>query len=186
MDGKEYRQQMIKELSITLTGLDDGQVEQAVDHILQAKRIFFAGAGRAGLMMKGFAMRLMHMGFLCHVAGDATTPSIQRGDLLIVASGKAETVTSSYFVDVAKEAGARTLVITANPQGTVARKADSLLVLIAPKFRGDPDQDRFSVQPMGNRFEQSALLAADYIVKLIKEKIKLDIQVMYKNHSTLE
>ncbi|MEY8338642.1 6-phospho-3-hexuloisomerase [Lachnospiraceae bacterium 62-35] len=186
MDGKEYRNQMIDELSRTLIGLDDIQVDKMIEAIISAKRIFFAGAGRAGLMMKGFAMRLMHMGYECHVAGDATTPSIQTGDLLIVASGKAETKTSSHFVDVAKEAGAKAFVITANPQGSVAQKADGILVLIAPKFRGDPDHARCSVQPMGNRFEQSALLAADYIVKLIKEKMNLDIQVMYHNHSTLE
>ena len=99
MDGKEYRQQMLDELSRTLNDLDDREIEQAVKEITTAKRIFFAGAGRAGLMMKGFAMRLMHMGFECHVAGDATTPSIQKNDLLIVASGKAETRTSSFFVD---------------------------------------------------------------------------------------
>ena len=186
MDGTMYRQQMVNELSRTLNGLDNRQVDQAVDQIMKAERLFFAGAGRAGLMMKGFAMRLMHMGYECHVAGDATTPSIRKGDMLIVASGKAETMTSGYFVDVAKEAGARTLVITANPQGSVARKADQILTLTAPQFRGDPDPERCSVQPMGNRFEQSALLVSDYIVKLIKEKMNLDIQVMYRNHSTLE
>ena len=186
MDGKEYRQQMLDELSRTLNDLDDREIEQAVKEITTAKRIFFAGAGRAGLMMKGFAMRLMHMGFECHLAGDATTPSIQKNDLLIVASGKAETRTSSFFVDVARKAGARTLVITANPEGTVAEKADSLLILKAPKFRGDPDKERCSVQPMGNRFEQSALLVSDYIVKIIKEQMNLDIHVMYQNHSTLE
>lgn len=186
MDNERYRKQMIDELSKTLEKLDDTQVEKAIQSIMDAKRIFLGGAGRAGLMMKGFAMRLMHMGFECHVIGDATTPSIQRGDLLIIASGKAETKTSSFYVDVAKTTGASSLVITANPDGTVAKKADNVLVLTAPQFRGDPDPERCSVQPMGNRFEQSALLVTDYIVKLIKEKENIDIQVMYRNHSTLE
>jgi len=186
MDGIKYREAMLSELGHTLLGLDDIQVNTCIMEIMSANRLFFAGAGRAGLMMKGFAMRLMHMGYICHVVGDVTTPSIGKGDLLLVASGKAETMTSSYFVDAAKRAGAKTLVITANVEGTVAKKADFLLTLTAPRFRGDPETEHRSVQPMGNRFEQSVLLTGDYLVKLIKEKMNLDIHVMYKNHSTLE
>ncbi len=186
MDGKKYREAMLNELSRTLLELDEEQVETAVSEIMTAKRLFFAGAGRAGLMMKGFAMRMMHMGYICHVVGDVTTPSIQPGDLLLVASGKAETQTSGYYVDTAKKYGAKSLVITANPSGSVAQKADLLLVLMAPRFRGDLEPLHRSVQPMGNRFEQSVLLTGDYLVKLIKEKRNLDIHVMYQNHATLE
>ena len=178
--------QVKQEIDTVLDLVDETQLDAVAPLLTKEKRIFVLGAGRSGLMARAFAMRLMHMGFECHVAGDATTPSIQKNDLLIVASGKAETRTSSFFVDVARKAGARTLVITANPEGTVAEKADSLLVLKAPKFRGDPDKERCSVQPMGNRFEQSALLVSDYIVKIIKEQMNLDIHVMYQNHSTLE
>lgn len=186
MDGLKYRKELLDELGKTLMGVDGAEIEQAVQEIVNAGRIFFAGAGRAGLMMRAIAMRLMHLGYTCYVVGDVTTPSIQRGDLLIAASGKAETKTSSYYVDVAKSTGAKTLVITANPDGTVAKKADNVLVLIAPRFRGDSDPVRHSVQPMGNRFEQSVLLVGDYIVKLIKEKSNLDVHVMYENHATLE
>lgn len=41
MDGKEYRQQMLDELSRTLNDLDDREIEQAVKEITTAKRIFF-------------------------------------------------------------------------------------------------------------------------------------------------
>ena len=38
MDGKEYRQQMLDELSRTLNDLDDREIEQAVKEITTAKR----------------------------------------------------------------------------------------------------------------------------------------------------
>jgi 6-phospho-3-hexuloisomerase len=42
-------------------------------------------------MMRAFAMRLMHIGFQVHVAGDVTTPAIRGGNLLIIGSGSGET-----------------------------------------------------------------------------------------------
>src|SRR5579863_726500 len=58
-----------------------------VEAIATAKRIAIYGAGREGLQMDGFAMRLFHMGRHVHLVGDMTTPPIGPGDLLIVSSG---------------------------------------------------------------------------------------------------
>ena len=38
MDGKEYRQQMLDELSRTLNDLDDREIEQAVKEIMTGKK----------------------------------------------------------------------------------------------------------------------------------------------------
>ncbi len=54
--------------------------------IRRARRVFLGGMGRSGLMMRAFAMRLMQLGVEVHVVGDTTTPSIRRGDLLILGS----------------------------------------------------------------------------------------------------
>ena len=49
MDGKEYRQQMLDELSRTLNDLDDREIEQAVKEITTAKRIFLQEQGEQDL-----------------------------------------------------------------------------------------------------------------------------------------
>ena len=80
-----------KELEATLGSIKEEQTVQLVDCIQQAKRIFIAGRGRSGLMVNCFAMRLMHMGKKVFVVGEIVTPSIEKGDLLLIASGSGET-----------------------------------------------------------------------------------------------
>ena len=72
-------------------GLRRGDLADVVRLIGGAPRVFLAGAGRSGLVLRMAAMRLMHLGLDVHVAGDTTTPAIREGDLLIAASGSGTT-----------------------------------------------------------------------------------------------
>ena len=54
--------------------------------ILNARRIYVMGAGRSGLVAKGFAMRLMHLGFQSYVVGETITPALQKGDVIVIFS----------------------------------------------------------------------------------------------------
>ena len=47
-------------------------------------KIVCTGAGRVGLAMRGFAMRLNHLGIDAHVLGETIVPHTGPGDLLIV------------------------------------------------------------------------------------------------------
>ncbi|MGZ4892148.1 MAG: SIS domain-containing protein, partial [Halobacteriota archaeon] len=75
--------------------IDYYEVKTLVTDILAAqqnhKRLFVMGAGRSGLVVKGFAMRLMHLGFNVYVVGETVTPAVETDDLLIVISGSGET-----------------------------------------------------------------------------------------------
>ena len=73
---------VINELSRTLTSVAFEQQEKLADEILNANRVFVAGAGRSGMMARCFAMRLMHMGLNAYMVGEVVTPSIAAGDLL--------------------------------------------------------------------------------------------------------
>ena len=59
------------------------------------KRIFVTGAGRTGLIMKSFGIRLMQLGFDVFFIGDTNTPSTSKHDLLIIGSTSGETTTIS-------------------------------------------------------------------------------------------
>src|SRR5205085_8841152 len=61
--------------------LPAGAETPLIDAIVAAKRIAIYGAGREGLQMDGFAMRLAHLGLDVHVVGDMTVPPLGAGDL---------------------------------------------------------------------------------------------------------
>ena len=62
MTNKEYAEIVLKELTHTLTSIDSESAEKFVELVDGANEVFCAGAGRSGFEIKGFAMRLMHMG----------------------------------------------------------------------------------------------------------------------------
>src|SRR5215472_14739920 len=83
--------------------------------ILKARRIACYGVGREGLMMKALCMRLMHLGLDAHFVGDMTTPPIGSGDLLVASAGPGAFSTVLALQHVAQKAGARVMIITAQP-----------------------------------------------------------------------
>ena len=112
-----------------------------------AKRIVVFGLGREGLQMRGFAMRLFHMGRDVAVWGDMTTPAVGPGDLLFVSAGPGDLATAETLVDIARKAGARTALVTAQPGGELAK----------PRRRRDRDPRADD----GRRSRRRAVGAAD-------------------------
>ncbi|WP_253295844.1 hypothetical protein [Enterococcus raffinosus] len=64
METKEVAYRAAMELAETLKKIDQGQIDQLIASIKQANRIFVSGAGRSLLMLKGLAMRLMHLFYM--------------------------------------------------------------------------------------------------------------------------
>lgn len=176
--------QILIELNHTLSKLDDEAIDQLLDAILRAKRIFLAGAGRSGLIMKCFAMRLMHMGMKAFVVGEATTPGISEGDLLIIGSGSGETGSVSLFAKKAKEEQAKLGLLTVFSDSAIGRLADIKIVIRVPF---DKQNIGFaSIQPGATLFEQSLMLVLDGITVKLIEKLDLKPSVLRSNHANLE
>ena len=91
MNNQEYAKKVIDELTHTLTKIDTEDAEKFVELVDEADEVFCAGAGRSGFQIKGFAMRLMHMGKASYVVGETCTPNIKEDGLLVVCSGSGET-----------------------------------------------------------------------------------------------
>ena len=91
MEYQEYANEVLQELKKTLLSVSVNDTSAFVDLLLGAKEIFCAGAGRSGFEIKGFAMRLMHMGLNSYVVGETCTPNIDEGGLLVICSGSGET-----------------------------------------------------------------------------------------------
>lgn len=86
---------------IQLENLDD-----VVQSLHDANRIFLIGAGRTGFMIKAAAMRLMHLGYTVYVVGETNTPAISNGDLLLAASGSGTTGSIVKAAETARKSGA--------------------------------------------------------------------------------
>ncbi len=175
--------EIIKEISKATTSITDKQIIEFIQEINVAKRIFVYGTGRSGLMLKTFAMRLMQMGYISYVIGETITPSIQKGDLLIVASASGETDTVCQAVKKAKKSNIKVISITANYESTLYSLQKPLIFIeSATKFT----ISNITVQPLGSLFEQALLILFDSIIlKVVKYKSGINAS-MAKKHASIE
>jgi 6-phospho-3-hexuloisomerase len=178
-------QKVLKELETIFTQLSSQAAEHMCDEIAHARRIACYGVGREGLMVKALCMRLMHLGLDAHVVGDMTTPPIGKGDLLIVSAGPGKFSTVLALMDVAKQSGARSMVITAQRDGEAARRADVIIHLPAQTMASDLLTPS-SVLPMGSLYEISQLIFFDLISILLREKLGQTLEEMRDRHTNLE
>ncbi len=107
MNNREYAEIVCKELQAGLGAIDPAATEQFLDLLLGADEIFCAGAGRSGFQIRGFAMRLMHMGRKSYMVGETCTPNITDQGLLVVCSGSGTTKSLVNHAMKAKEVGAK-------------------------------------------------------------------------------
>ncbi len=92
---------MARRIGRIAESLSDDEVEEFVEEILRARRIYVMGAGRSGLVAKAFAMRLMHLGLSSFVVGETITPAMSVGDLIVVFSGSGRTLTVADIAETA-------------------------------------------------------------------------------------
>ena|SRR5579859_2172520 len=127
--------QALSEIDSVFAGVAADTISRMCDEILKARRIACYGVRREGLMMKALCMRLTHLGLDAHVVGDMTTPPVCERDLLIASAGPGFFSTAMALVRVAREAGACTMVVTAQPDGPTPRSADVVIELPSPVSR---------------------------------------------------
>lgn len=176
----------LAELGGVFSRLDDAQVEALVVQIAAARRVVVFGAGRERLQIMGFAMRLFHMGVLVAVEGDMTTPAVGPGDLLLVVCGPGYLSTAAALMGVARAAGARVAMITAQASGRCAGLADDILLLPAQTMADDQGAQASSVLPMGSLFEGALFVLFEVMVLRLKTRLGITAEAMRANHTNLE
>lgn len=182
--------QVTAELGTCLGNVSPDQLREAVQLIhTTSGRVFLAGAGRSGLGIRGFAMRLMHLGRAVSVVGDTTTPAITRDDLLVIGSGSGQTASLRAMAEKAERIGARILLFTIAPDSPIAQRADLVVVIPAssPKVESSGSAGAgASLQPMGSLFEQALFILFDCVILLLMEREGLTSEQMFKRHANLE
>ena len=186
MNNREYAEIVCQELHSTLTAIDPAATEQFAQLLLEAKEIFCAGAGRSGFQIRGFAMRLMHMGRQSYMVGETCTPNIREDGLLVICSGSGTTKSLVNHAMKAKEVGAKIALITINPESTIAKMADVVIEIPAVSPKSDVQGAVKSSQPMGSLFEQSEGIFMDIVIMILMEKLGLDSDTMFGRHANME
>lgn len=175
----------VADLESVIARMQDDAADALIEAILKARRICTYGAGREGLALRGFCMRLFHMGLDAHVIADMTTPPVGKGDLVIVTAGQGWLDTAETFMKIAKGAGATTAIVTAQPGGRGAKKADVKLVIPAQTLANDQGS-KVSVLPMGSLFEISEAIVFELIILKLRERVGETAASMRARHTNLE
>lgn len=165
--------------------LDETQVDNAVRVIANARRIALYGVGREGLQIKGFAMRLYHLGLNASVVGDMTTPPLGAGDLLIVSAGPGWFSTVEALMRTASLAGAETLCVTAQPDGRCPKAATHVLPVPAQTM-ADDQGPAISILPMGSLYEGAQYVLFEVMILKLRDLLGISPEAMRANHTNME
>lgn len=158
-----------------------------VDAIVAAENIFIMGAGREGIALRGFAMRLAHMGKNSSWIWDDTTVGIKEGDLFIASDGCGRVGSFKYTFEKVKKAGGRLAMFTADPDGiNVKDFADIVLFVRSQAYLVNRSDVVPTVQMMGNQYEQHLYMLCDVIVMLLVEKLNLTYENLEARHRNVE
>lgn len=172
------------EISEVFERVDPAQVAALVTELRLADRIFVAGAGRSGLVLKMAAMRLMHLGLTVHVVGETTAPAIRAGDLLLVASGSGTTGGVVKAAETAAGQGARVAAYTANPGSPLGAVA-SVVVLI-PAAQKTDHGSAVSRQYAGSLFEQVLFATSEAVFQGLWDEDTAAAEELWERHANLE
>ena len=150
------------DLRVVAEQLDHEALASLVHRIDEAPRLFVAGVGRSGAVMRAFATRLVQLGRPVHVVGDAAAPSVAQEDLIVIGSGSGATRTMIAVSEEARRRDACVAVVTGNALSPLGRSADLRLV-IPPHMPVAAEPGESVLEPMQTVFEQALLLTLDAV-----------------------
>ena len=174
---------MTSRLEETARTMDHESAGRFLNAILNAKRIYLAGAGRSGLVARAFAQRLMHLGFESYVIGETITPAFGPQDVLVAFSGSGETRSVVDACETAREIGGKICLITSTPDSHIGRIADCIVEIGNDPLKDTDIPRDFEIRqltgqyrsvsgtfaPLGTLFETAALVFSDAIVSALME-----------------
>ena len=175
----------LEDLRGVFARLRDDAAEPLLEAIVAARHIVLFGCGREGLQMRGLAMRLFHLGRSVAVWGDMTMPPVRPGDLLIVSAGPGTLASAAVLVELARKAGARTALVTAQPGSELAKRVD-VVAAIPAQTMADDQGARPSILPMGSLFEAAQMIFFELLVLQLRPRLGETAETMRARHTNLE
>lgn len=175
------------ELSEIESRISHEQIDAFMDAMIAAKKVYVCGAGRSLLMLRCFAMRLMHIGYEAYVVGDTTTPAFTEGDLLIIGSASGETTNLISIAKRAKGYGGMVGLCSIFSESSLAELADTLIRIPAYTDKlPENEENKKNSLPGGSMFEIGMLVLFDTMIISLAEKKRVATDVMFVRHANLE
>ena len=202
LDAKKLLDCAGKNISEILNMVDPAQIE--------AKRVFTAGWGRAGNIIRILGMDMSQIGKVVFCVGDNGTPSAHPGDLLIINSGSGNTKTIAVLAQQAKEQGLKVALISgAAPDASIIGKIADINVTVPRlknEFRPPIDNSKSKNKGLGERMDwglsdeqreemayaevtgyyEAAFALNEVIRKVVMEKIGAKTEDIMYYHNNLE
>jgi 6-phospho-3-hexuloisomerase len=176
---------ILGEIQATLRGVNPADLDALVAEIERAPNVFCLGAGRSGILLQAFCMRLNHLGVKAFMAGGLPCPPVGADDLIIVASGSGETRSVSAVLEQGRLAHARVALFTARRPGARSMAADVTVVIPAPTGLVNREHPQ-NLQPMRTLFEQAFFLLCEAVVCSLKKTRGIGEEEMAQRHANLE
>ncbi len=183
MDSRELRNTALQAACSGAKEIDEAQIQKAIDAIIDAKRVFVAGAGRTLLFLKGLGMNLMQIGKASYAVGEMATPSIRKGDVLICASWHGTTRLTNIYVQQAKKEEATVIAFTAHKDSPIGKMAD-ILIEITAQMPAEITEETGMYE--GYTFDHILLPLYDCLVVSIRKQAGISGDVMHYNHANME
>ena len=176
---------VINECHLALDKIDEASVDQFIDAVLEAEKVFFIGVGRVMLSLQAIAKRFSHLGVDTYCVGQITEPAITEKDLLIVGSGSGESLIPVAIASKAHELGVKIAYIGASPESRIKKISDYFIYIpVSSKIKTENIIE--SSQLMTSLFEQSLFLLGDVMAQLIVDKKGIDTKTLWQYHANLE
>lgn len=177
--------EVLGEIRPVLDGIRDEDISTVAQILADAPRVFVAGAGRSGLIVRAFAMRLAQAGLDVYVVGGCTTPAIKADDALFIVSGSGKTSTTRAIAECAKNVEARVLLATYTTKSPIATMADAVLEIPVPV---DPNRPGglAGTQALGTLFDQCLFLTCDVLAEAVAGIRGIGHDEMKNRHANLE
>lgn len=173
---------ILQEANRLIQAIDADVLEEFVERLAEARRVFVYGAGRSGQVARAFAVRLWHLGYPVYVIGETISAPVKRGDVVLLVSGSGETYPVAMSAEIARNIGAHTLVLTANRRSKVASFGDVVIEFSVGPSTGQRKQ----LAPLGTLFETTSWILLDGVVAELMRRRRKTEASMRQRHATME
>lgn len=177
-------EEVMKEINQVMALVDSNQLASLMSYYTKDKKIFVSGAGRSGFQAKGFAMRLMHLGYQSYVMGESITPPLHSGDLFVAISGSGTTKKVLMEAEAAKKKGLMVLAVTSVKDSSLAQLADA--VLIVPGATKNGEGAVHSIQLLSSLFDQTLHITLDILCLMLSNRDNISKEDVYNGHVNIE
>lgn len=187
----EITKVLIEAMGICLNYLKPEDIAKIKKQMDISPNVFLLGAGRSGLTIKAFGMRVAQMKILgknIYIAGETTTPAPIEGDFALVASSSGESAVN--LATQYKAYGAKLGLLGAHRESAIGTMAGDLFIHIADKNQILIDYPEFAARiktiknwaPLGTIPEIFALVLLDAIISEWMNELNMDDSKLKRGH----